>query len=54
MPDIEAGNVLYKTFGFMGGKLAAVILGATAPIILTSRADSEESKLNSILLSALC
>jgi phosphate butyryltransferase len=54
MPDIEAGNVLYKTFGFMGGKLAAVILGASAPIILTSRADSEESKLNSILLSALC
>jgi phosphate butyryltransferase len=53
MPDIEAGNVLYKAFGFMGGKLAAVILGASAPIILTSRADSEESKLNSILLAAL-
>jgi phosphate butyryltransferase len=53
MPDIEAGNVLYKAFGFMGGKLAALILGASAPIILTSRADSEESKLNSILLAAL-
>ena len=53
LPDIEAGNVLYKSFVFFAkAKVAAVILGATAPIVLTSRSDTEESKLNSILLAA--
>jgi len=49
VPAIESGNILYKAFSFMGAKLAAVILGASAPIVLTSRSDSEESKLNSIV-----
>jgi len=53
MPNIETGNVLYKSFAFSGAKLAAVILGATAPIVLTSRSDSEETKLNSIVLAAV-
>jgi phosphate butyryltransferase len=54
MPDIEAGNILYKTLGFFtDSKLAAVILGAKCPIVLTSRADSEEAKLNSIYLAVL-
>jgi len=53
MPNIETGNVLYKSFAFSGAKLAAVILGATAPIVLTSRSDSEETKLNSIVLAAI-
>ncbi len=52
MPNIETGNVLYKSFSFTGAKLAAVILGAKAPIVLTSRSDSEEAKLNSIVLAA--
>jgi phosphate butyryltransferase len=52
-PDIEAGNILYKILGFVGAELAAVILGAKAPIVLTSRADSESAKLNSILLAAV-
>ena len=53
VPDIEAGNVLYKSFVFFaGGRVASVILGASAPIVLTSRSDSEESKLNSIALAA--
>ncbi|PWJ39243.1 bifunctional enoyl-CoA hydratase/phosphate acetyltransferase [Sediminitomix flava] len=52
-PDIEAGNVLYKAFVFFAhAKVASIILGAKAPIVLTSRSDSEETKLNSILLSA--
>ncbi|PID26781.1 MAG: phosphate butyryltransferase [Candidatus Cloacimonadota bacterium] len=52
-PDIEAGNVLYKSFIFFSrAKCAAVILGAAAPIVLTSRADSDETKLNSIKLAA--
>ncbi len=53
MPNIETGNVLYKSFALTGAKIAAVILGATAPIVLTSRSDSEETKLNSIVLAAV-
>lgn len=54
VPNIEAGNILYKTLGFFtNSKLAAVILGAKAPIVLTSRADSEEAKLYSIYLAAI-
>lgn len=51
--DIETANVLYKSFiYFSGAKCAAVILGASAPIVLTSRADSDDTKLNSIALAA--
>lgn len=53
MPNIEAGNVLYKSFAYGGAKLAAVILGASVPVVLTSRSDTEESKLNSIILAAV-
>lgn len=53
-PDIEAGNILYKSMVFFGKtKNAGVIVGAKAPIILTSRADNEETKLNSIALGVL-
>ncbi|MBB6462511.1 bifunctional enoyl-CoA hydratase/phosphate acetyltransferase [Flammeovirga kamogawensis] len=53
VPDIEAGNVLYKAFVFFANaKVASIILGAKAPIVLTSRADSMETKLNSIRLAA--
>jgi phosphate butyryltransferase len=52
-PDIEAGNVLYKTLGLIARlPLAAVVVGASAPIVLTSRADSDETKFNSIALAA--
>lgn len=54
MPDIEAGNVLYKSLTFLAGsKSAGIILGAKAPIVLTSRADSQEAKLHSIVLGVL-
>ena len=53
VPDIEAGNVLYKCYGFSANaRLAAVILGAAAPIVLTSRSDTEESKQASIVMAA--
>lgn len=53
-PDIEAGNILYKALVFLAGaKVASVILGAKVPVVLTSRADSDESKLYSIALSSL-
>ena len=54
LPNIEAGNVLYKALAFLAeSKLAAVVLGAKAPIVLTSRSDSEEAKFNSIYLAAI-
>jgi len=53
-PTIEAGNVLYKALNFLANaKSAGIIVGAKAPIVLTSRADSDESKLNSIALGVL-
>ncbi|SMO85837.1 phosphate butyryltransferase [Saccharicrinis carchari] len=54
VPDIEVGNVLYKTLVFFAkAKVASVILGAKVPIVLTSRSDSEESKYYSIVLAAI-
>lgn len=53
VPNIEVGNVLYKSFTYFGGaNVAAMIMGATVPIVLTSRADSNRSKLLSIALAA--
>lgn len=52
VPAIEAGNVFYKSLVFMArAKNAGVIVGAKAPVVLTSRADSDETKLNSIALA---
>jgi phosphate butyryltransferase len=54
VPTIEVGNVLYKSLiYFANAKVGAIISGAKAPIVLTSRADSAESKLNSLAL-AVC
>lgn len=51
-PELNAANILYKAFSFVGGaKTAAVIVGAKCPIVLTSRADSEHAKLFSIVLA---
>ena len=55
MPNIEAGNVMYKTLTYLAdSENAGIILGAKAPVILTSRADSDEAKLYSILLAVIC
>ncbi|OGU15341.1 MAG: phosphate butyryltransferase [Ignavibacteria bacterium GWB2_35_12] len=52
-PDIESGNILYKSLTyFADAKVAAIILGASVPIVLTSRSDSNRSKLMSIALAA--
>ncbi len=52
-PDLNSGNILYKTLMFLGGGTsAAVIMGARVPIVLTSRADDERSKMMSIALAA--
>jgi phosphate butyryltransferase len=53
-PNIEAGNVFYKTVGkFTNAQLAAMVVGAKAPCVLSSRGDTTETKLNSIALAAL-
>jgi phosphate butyryltransferase len=53
-PNIDAGNVFYK----MNTKMceadqAAIVVGASAPVVLSSRGDSIRTKLNSIALAAL-
>lgn len=53
-PNIEAGNVFYKACTILAGaRLAALVMGTTAPCVLTSRGDSEESKFYAIGLAAL-
>lgn len=54
MPDIEAGNVFYKAVTYFGRtKTAGIVMGASAPVILTSRADSMDTKLQSIATALL-
>ncbi|MBU5438543.1 phosphate butyryltransferase [Tissierella sp. MSJ-40] len=53
-PDIDAGNVLYKSLTYLAkAKNAGIIVGTKSPIVLTSRADNEEAKLYSIALGVL-
>ncbi len=53
-PNIESGNVFFKTVTKLAkGELAAMVVGAKVPCVLTSRGDSTASKLNSIALAAL-
>ena len=54
VPDIEAGNIMYKTLTYTADvKNGCVLVGTSAPVILTSRADSFETKVNSIALAAI-
>ena len=53
-PDIESANMLAKsTTYFAGFRLAHVIVGARAPVLIPSRSDSADAKLMSIALGAL-
>ncbi len=54
-PNIESANVFYKVNTQMcqGVRQAAIVAGAKAPCVLSSRADSIDTKLNSIALAAL-
>ncbi len=54
VPDLEAGNMLAKNMIFLGqADAAGIVLGATVPIILTSRADSVRTRMASIAIGAL-
>jgi phosphate butyryltransferase len=49
VPSLECGNILAKAFSHLaGGRTAGLVLGAKAPVVLTSRADSAEAKFLSI------
>lgn len=53
-PNIETGNALGKSWlTFNKAKWAGVVLGATHPVVLGSRSDSAEVKINSIALACL-
>ncbi len=53
-PDLNAGNMLFKSFIYAAqAECAGVVLGATIPIVLTSRADSAYSRVASCALAAL-
>lgn len=54
-PDIHAGNITYKTMAHLvkGIDIGCMLVGTTAPVILTSRSDSKDVKINSIALSAV-
>jgi phosphate butyryltransferase len=54
VPNIETGNVMYKTLTYTSNaKNGGILAGAAAPVILTSRSDSHESKMYSIALASL-
>lgn len=54
MPDLNAGNMLYKSFVYVGGaECAGLVLGVQVPVILTSRADSQLARLASVALAVL-
>jgi phosphate acetyltransferase/phosphate butyryltransferase len=54
VPDLEAGNMLAKQLTFLGdAEAAAIVMGARLPIILTSRADSQRTRLASCALAVL-
>lgn len=52
VPSIEAGNILYKSLMYFAkAKVGGIIQGARAPIVLTSRSDSAQTKLYSLALA---
>lgn len=54
VPDLESGNMLAKQLEYLGDAQAAgIVLGATVPIVLTSRADSAHSRVASCAIAAL-
>ena len=54
VPDLESGNMLAKQLIFMGGAASAgIVLGAKVPVILTSRADSRDTRIASCAIALM-
>jgi phosphotransacetylase len=54
VPNIEAGNLLAKSAKYLGGSQCAhVAVGAKVPILIPSRVESVDDKINSVALGAI-
>ena len=54
MPDLASGNILYKAMEYLtDARFAGIVLGASVPVVLTSRADGLQTRLASIALGRL-
>lgn len=54
LPNIDSSNIMYKTLTYTAkSRNGGLLVGTSAPVILTSRADSFETKVNSIALAAM-
>jgi phosphate acetyltransferase len=54
VPDLESGNMLAKQLEYLAHALTAgIVLGAKVPIVLTSRADTAETRIASCVIAAL-
>lgn len=54
VPDLESGNILAKLLIYMGDAASAgIVMGMNVPIILTSRADSRESRIASCAIGLI-
>jgi phosphotransacetylase len=53
-PDLDAGNILYKNLEYLANaQIAGIVMGARAPIVLTSRADPPRARVHSLALAKL-
>lgn len=54
MPNIQAGNIFWKTMTYLAGaKSGAIIAGTSKPAVIYSRSDSAESKINAIAMAMM-
>lgn len=54
VPDLDAGNILYKNLEYLANaRVAGIVMGARAPIVLTSRSDPPEARVHSLALANL-
>jgi phosphotransacetylase len=54
VPDLDAGNILSKNLEYLASaKMAGIVMGATAPVVLTSRSDPPRARVYSLALAGL-
>jgi phosphate butyryltransferase len=54
VPDLDAGNILYKNLEYLANaRIAGIVMGARAPIVLTSRSDPPQARVHSLALANL-
>jgi phosphotransacetylase len=54
VPDLDAGNILSKNLEYLASaKMAGIVMGATAPVVLTSRSDPPRARVYSLALASI-